>query len=140
MDATFDDLMRHHAGASPGGVAVAFRALQRAQELLGRMPTAVRTAFGGPGARDAFVQVLGPDGYAVDPALARPDLGARRRFVFEFDGTLVLVLRDGFVTDEFVDLAGRDVRTDAEEARLTELKGALRDRVLAAEPAEVFDP
>lgn len=57
---TFDELLRHHGGGSPGGVAHAFKALQRGLPLLSpdapceRRAVAVRTAFAGPGARDAF--------------------------------------------------------------------------------------
>ena len=44
-----------------------------------------------------------------------------------------IVLRDGFVTTEFVELVGRDERADDEE-RLRSLKGELADRVIAAPP------
>jgi hypothetical protein len=57
---SFADMLRHHGGGSPGGVAHAFKVLERALPLLEpggpaeRREIAVRTAFGGPGARDAF--------------------------------------------------------------------------------------
>jgi hypothetical protein len=47
----------------------------------------VRTAFGGPGARDGaelVTRAVSDGRYVVDPALARPHRGlARERFVFE---------------------------------------------------------
>ena len=46
-----------------------------------------------------------------------------------------LAVRDGFVTDEFVDLARTDPRTPEQEARLTALKAEMAERVMAA-PAE----
>src|SRR3954464_2646537 len=54
IDCSFDDLMRFHGVHSPGGVAHAFKVLERALPLLaggrppGRGEIAVRTAFGGP--------------------------------------------------------------------------------------------
>ena len=88
----FDDLLRHHGGGSPGGVALAFKALERGLPLIApdappeRREVVVHTAFGGPGARDAFECVLGTvtgERYVVDHALERPDLPpTRARFVF----------------------------------------------------------
>ena len=60
---TFDDLIRYHGPHSPGGVAVAFKAMHRAFPLLTsgapvpRRAVVVRTAFRGPGARDGFEAV-----------------------------------------------------------------------------------
>lgn len=57
---SFDDMLRYHGGGSPGGVAHAFKVLERALPLLSpdglseRREIVVETAFGGPGARDAF--------------------------------------------------------------------------------------
>src|SRR5918997_2143177 len=89
---SFDDMMKYHGPGSPGGVAVAFKVLQRACALLSpdgpppRREIAVRTSFGGPGARDGFeaaIRAVTGDRYTVDPDLARPELGREReRFVF----------------------------------------------------------
>ena len=89
---SFDDLMRYHGPSSPGGVAHAFKVLERALPLLDpggpceRREIVVETAFGGPGARDAFEMVtraVTGDRYRVDPALARPERGRTlERFVF----------------------------------------------------------
>src|SRR4051794_18396362 len=145
---TIDDVMRYHGPHSPGGVAIAYKALERALPLLSDPPerrdVAVRTAFGGPGARDAFEYVLRAvtgERYIVDPALAPPQLGPRARFVFVFVGggrTVTLVLRDGFVTEELVGLAGLGARDPGQEARLTTLKAELAQRVLAARAEAVF--
>ena len=57
---SFDDMLKYHGPGSPGGVAVAFKALQRAFEVLSpgeppaRRSIVVRTPFRGPGARDGF--------------------------------------------------------------------------------------
>lgn len=140
MRAAVLELLRGHG--SPGGVAIALRALERALPLLDgdRHALVIRTAFGGPGARDAFELMTAAvsDGrYTVDPALRRPELGvARERFVFTFDDVTV-VIRDGFVTDEFAALAFAAERSPDEQARLEVLKRELADRVLAAQ--DVFD-
>jgi hypothetical protein len=149
---SFDDMLRYAGPHSPGGVAHAFKALQRAIAVLSpgappqRRSIVVRTPFQGPGARDGFEAVTRAvtDGrYTVDTALVRRDLGRlRESFVFEVcigDRTATLLLRDGFVTEEFIDLAGQDGRTDAEESRLDELKAQLAQRVMTAAAEDVYD-
>jgi hypothetical protein len=105
----------------------------------------VRTAFRGPGARDgveAVTRAVTDGRYIVEPALARPDLGRlRESFVFEVsigERSVTLIMRDGFVTEEFINLAQKD-RTDEEESRLDELKAQLAQRVIAADAADVYD-
>lgn len=152
IEFSFADMMRYHGPGSPGGVANAFKVLQRAFGLLSpdeppqRRSIAIRTSFRGPGARDGFelvTRAATSDRYTVDPALARPDLGRKlASFVFEVsigDRSVTLLLRDGFVTDEFIDLAGKDERTEPEEARLDVLKAGLARRVMAADAADVYD-
>jgi hypothetical protein len=148
---SFDDLMRFHGPRSPGGVAHAYKVLERALPLLAggappeRRTIVIRTAFGGPGARDGFelvTRAVGEGRYLVDPSIARPALGvARERFVFVLASrqTVTLVLREGFVTDEFVALARADTRTPDEEAQLDALKREMADRVMAAPAAAVYD-
>jgi hypothetical protein len=149
---TFDDMMRYHGPHSPAGVAMAFKVMQRAFAELSpdgpppRREVMVRTAFRGPGARDGFEAVtraVTEDRYTVDRSLVRPDLGRLREdFVFEVtigNRTAMLVLRDGFVTDEFIDMARTENRTDEQEQRLDELKAQLAQRVMAAPAAEVYD-
>jgi len=106
----------------------------------------VRTAFRGPGARDgveAVTRAVTDGRYIVDLALARPDLGRlRESFVFELsigERSATLIIRDGFVTEEFIDLAQKDARTDEEESRLDDLKAQLAQRVMTAAAADVYD-
>jgi hypothetical protein len=149
---TFDDMMRYHGVHSPAGVAMAFKVMQRAFAALSpdgpppRREVVVRTAFRGPGARDGFEAVTRAvtDGRnTVDRSLVRSDLGRLREdFVFVVrigDRTATLLLRDGFVSDEFIDLARAENRTDEQEQRLDELKAQLAQRVIAAPAAEVYD-
>jgi hypothetical protein len=149
---TFDDMMRYHGGHSPAGVAMAFKVMQRSFAILSpngppeRRSITVRTAFRGPGARDGFETVTRAvsDGrYIVDRTLVRTDRGRRLEdFVFVVEigrHSVTLFLRDGFVTDEFVDLARTENRSDAEEQRLDELKAQLAQRVLGAQAEDLFD-
>jgi hypothetical protein len=149
---SFEDLMRYHGPGSPGGVAHAFKVLERALPLLEpdgppeRREIAIRTAFGGPGARDGFelvTRAVTGNRYVVDPALARPERGqAIERFVFElgYRGRAVtLTVREGYVSDEFIALARTARRTDAEETRLTALKREMAARITAVPAAEVYD-
>ena len=82
---SFEDMMKYHGPGSPGGVAQAFKVMERAFPVLSpdeppqRREISIRTSFGGPGARDGFEAVtraLTGDRYTVDagarPARARP--------------------------------------------------------------------
>jgi hypothetical protein len=152
VEFSLEDMLRYAGPNSPGGVAHAFKALQRAIAVLSpdappqRRSIAVRTPFQGPGARDGFEAVtraVTDDRYTVDTALTRPELGRlRQSFVFEIsiaDRTVTLLLRDGFVTEEFIDLAGKPERTESDESRLDELKAQLAQRVMAAPAEDVYD-
>ena len=151
LEFSFADLMRYHGPGSPGGVAHAYKVLEQALPLLApdgvpeRRAVRVRTAFAGPGARDAFELVLRAvteERYAVDPALARPSRGrAAERFVFVLthrEREVTLAVRDGFVTDEFVDLARTEPRTPEQESRLTALKAEMAERVMSAPADAVY--
>ena len=50
-----------------------------------------------------------------------------------------MLLRPGFVTAEFIDLAGKADRDQAEEAHLDQLKAQLSQRVLAATAEDVYE-
>jgi hypothetical protein len=149
---SFDDMMRYHGPGSPGGVANAFKVLQRAIEVLSpdeapqRRNIVVRTAFRGPGARDGFEAVtraVTEGRYTVDRTLLRADRGRLLEdFVFEVGlggSPVTLLLRDGFVTEEFIDLARTEARTEAQERRLDELKAQLAQRVMATPAADVYE-
>jgi len=148
----FDDLIKYHSPGSPAGVAVAFKAMELAFAALSpdappeRRSVIVRTAFRGPGARDGFEAVtraVTEGRYTVDRTLLRADRGRLLEdFVFEVGvggSAVTLLLRDGFVTEEFIDLARTDDRTDVQERRLDGLKAQLAQRFMATPAAEVFE-
>ena len=148
---SFEDMIRYHGPESPGGVAHAFKVLERALPMLAdggppeRRGMTVRTAFGGPGARDAFelvTRAVTEDRYAVDPSLALPQRGlALERFVFRLGHrgrTVTLILREGYVTEEFIVLTRTEGRTPEEEQRLARWKLEMADRVMAAAAADVY--
>lgn len=149
---SFDDLMGYHGFGFPGGVAHGYKVLERALPLLAggeapeRREIEIRTAFRGPGARDAFEMVtrsLTENRYVVDPALERPERGttlARYVFVVSYRGTTVqLQIREGLVRDEFIALGRKADRTADEEMQLTLLKQQMAERLLATSAAEVYD-
>ena len=149
---SFEDMLKYHGPGSPGGVAQAFKVMERAFPVLKpdgppiRREITVRTSFGGPGARDGFEAVtraVSGDRFTRDPSLARPELGREReRFVFVVgygDRSVTLVLREGYVTPEFIDLARKDGRSPEEKARLDELKEEMARTVMGAEAADVYD-
>ncbi len=149
---SYEDMTRYHGGGSPGGVAHAFKVLERALPVLAgdlvpeRREIEIRTAFGGPGARDGFelvTRAVTEGRYVVDAALERPGLGlARARFVFCLrcrDREATLVVREGFVSDEFVLLARAKGRDGDDERRLEVMKREMADRVMSAPAPEVYD-
>lgn len=149
---SFEDILKYHGPGSPGGAAHAFKVLERALPLLDpqrpceRREIVVETAFGGPGARDAFelvTRAVTGDRFRVDAALARPERGrALERFVFALsyrDRRATLALREGFVTDEFLALARSEQRTADHERRLDALKLEMAERVMARPAGEVYD-
>jgi len=106
----------------------------------------VRTAFGGPGARDAFecvTRAVSEDRFVVDSTLERPERGRTlERFVFRLayrDRTVTLAVREGYVTDEFIELARKEGRTAEETARLDLLKAEMATRVMAVPAVDVYD-
>jgi len=146
-----EDLMRYNGAGSPGGVAHAFKVMERAFALLGPLGTlerreiTVATAFGGPGARDAFetvARVVTGDRFHLDPKLARPERGMTlERFVFRVDyrrRSVTLAVREGFVTDDLIELARRD-RNPHEEARLDTLKQEMDELVMSSPAADVYE-
>ena len=143
--------MKYHGPSSPGGAAHAFKVLERALALLDpdgpceRREIVVETAFAGPGARDVFEMVtraVTGGRFRVDPGLARPERGrAMAAFVFRLsyrDRSVTLAVREGFVTDEFIDLARTEHRDAEQERRLDVLKRDMADRVLAHPAGEVY--
>lgn len=149
---TFAELMHYHGFGFPGGVAHGFQVMRRAFPLLDdgnppeRREIVINTAFGGPGARDAFEMVtrgLTEGRYTVDPKLAAVERGETLKgyvFLLSYRGrTLRLTIRDGIVRDEFIALGRKKDRTPAEELRLTELKQDMADRVMALRPEDAYD-
>lgn len=148
---SYKDMMRYHGSRSPGGVAHAFKVMERAFPRLDpdgrvqRREIMVTTAFGGPGARDGFEMVVRAgteDRYVLDPELARPERGTTlERFVFRIgyrQRSVTLAVREGFVTDELIALA-RQERNPQEEARLDVLKLEMAKRVISSPAADVYD-
>ena len=149
---TYDDMVRFHGHGSPGGVAHAFKLLQRALPLLDpaapceRREIAIATAFGGPGARDAIelaTRAVSGGRFELDPSLARPERGRTlERFVFRLgyrDRTVTLAARAGSVPDELIDLARVEHRTPAQEERLDVVKLAAAEAALAMPATDVYE-
>ncbi|MBA3743906.1 hypothetical protein [Sporichthya sp.] len=145
-----EDLLRYHGPGSPAGVALAFKVLQRWLPLpVGGAPErreiAVTTAFRGPGARDGFelvTRAVTEGRYVLDATMERPDRGwVLEQFVFRitYRGTArLLLLRPGFVDEEFISLA-RAERSPADETRFTALKAATAKAILACAADEVVE-
>lgn len=147
-----EDMLKYSGPGSPGGVAHAFKIMERAFPLLDpaqppqRRQIWVRTAFAGPGARDAIELVTRAatgDRYVVDPAMALTSRGPTlESFVFQVsygDNAVMLAVSESIVPDEFVALARTEGRSQAQEERFTRLKLEMFDRVMGLPADEVYD-
>jgi hypothetical protein len=150
---TFADLTKYHGFGYPGGVAHAFKVMQRALPLLDggappeRHALHLETAFGGPGARDAFEMVtrmVTSGRYIVN----RPEIDTTRplyweafyRFTWRYrERQLALAIRSGHVREEFIRLGSKPDRDAAEEARLAFLKTEMADRLMQLPAEEVYE-
>jgi hypothetical protein len=150
---TVEDLNRYHGFGFPGGVAHAFKVMQRALPLLSpdappeRREITVRTPFKGAGARDAFEMVTRAtteSRYTVDDALLALERGEILKgyvFVLGYRDRLVkLVIREGIVREEFILLGRKPGRTPEEDERLAALKQDMAERLLRLPADEVYDP
>ena len=148
-----EDLNRYHGFGFPGGVAHAFKVMQRALPLLSpdapveRREITIRTPFKGAGARDAFEMVTRAttEGrYTIDDALLALERGEILKgyvFVLGYRGKSVkLVIREGIVREEFILLGRKPDRTPGEDVRLAGLKQDMAERLLRLPADEVYDP
>ena len=149
---SIDFLTAYHGFGYPGGVAHAFKVMERALPLLDsngppeRRDIHIATPFKGPGGRDAFEMVTRcvTDGrFIVDPTLMKPERGEVLKgyvFYLTYRGrTLCLQIRDGHVREEFILLGRKPSRTPQEEDRLAYLKQEMADRLRATPAAEVYE-
>ena len=152
IDFTFQEMLNYSGPGSPGGVAMAFKAMELAFPLLdpngplARREVVIDTAFRGPGARDGFELVtrgLTEGRYTVDAERERPERGTTlEQFVFHFayrGAGCTLLVRDGHVTDEFIALARSPDLSPADQQRFTAMKQDLADRLMASAAADVFE-
>jgi hypothetical protein len=150
---SFEEMRRYSGPHSPGGVALGFKLMERAFAVLEpgglveRREVLFSTAFGGPGVRDAcelVTRALTDGRYVVDATLGRPERGdALRTFAFRVtyrDRTESLLLREGFVTEEFGRLAQASELTAEEQERFAAVKQALADQLMATDAGDVFEP
>jgi len=150
---SFDDLMKYHGPLLPGGVAHGFKVMERAFPLLAdgappeRLAIAVKTAFPGPGARDAFEMVtraMTGTRYVIDTAIAPPgtieaSTGAYFWRVAAGDRSIDLSVRPGMVRQEFIDLGRKRNHTPEELERIEWLKQEMADRLRSLPADVVYD-
>lgn len=153
IEYAYADLVKYHGHGYLGGVALAFKALQRGLPLLAdgqppeRSEIALDTAFPGPGGRDGFEMVtrmVSGGRYAVAFAIAGADVPKSPTgsyfFRFKYRGRAVdLALRPGIVREEFLRLARQDKLDAQEKARLEELKADMAERLMAQPAEALFD-
>lgn len=153
IEYVYADLVKYHGYGYLGGVALAFKAMQRGLPLLSdgyppeRNEIALDTAFPGPGGRDGFEMVtrmVSGNRYKVDYSIAGADVPKSPTgsyfFRFKYRGRAVdLALRPGIVREEFLRLARQEKHSPEEISRLEELKADMADRLLAQPAEALFD-
>lgn len=151
--AFLDVLTYHGPDNSVAGVAHAFKAMERAWPLLDaarppeRYEVHIDSAFPGDGSRDAFEMVTravtgGRYRFVPEIAPATAPEGPEGRFFFRihYRATAVdLTLRDGFVSDRFVERVRRGAQTADEEKALARLKQAMAVRLMGLAAPQVYD-
>lgn len=150
----FEDILRYHGPGYPGGVAHAFKVMERAfpllddGKLLERREISIITAFTGPGGRDGFEMVtrcFTDNRFFVDKHLPESlneleSPGGRYYFRLNYRRTSVAAtIRPGFVRDDFIQMARKKDRTLEEELLLVEMKKDMATRLMAAAAEEVYD-
>lgn len=150
---TFDDILKYHGPLAPGGVAHAYKVMERAFPALNsgmpleRRDIRIETSFAGPGARDAFEMVtraVTGERYRVDPDVgtAFASEGYRQRYVFRLsygDRVATAILRSGHVRDEFLALGAKKDRSKDEEIHLAWLKEEMTERLMKLDSIAVYD-
>ena len=154
---SYEDMIKYHGRFNIGGVAIAYRAIERGFAILspGRVPDRTETGFfsgmSGSGVLDGAEMVMRArtrGTLVVDPELGAAGAaagGCRGRFYFEVRvgrQAVGLVLKEGFVTAEFAGLAKgfNDGSLNPEQLkRLQEVKEELAARIMDAPAGQVFD-
>ncbi len=152
LEFSYTDMLCYAGPFSRAGVASALKMLQRAFGALSpnhppqRRSIVIRAAFDEPGIRDgieAVTRAVTDGRYGIDPGLARPDRGRMLRgFVFQatVNGrAATLLMRSGFITDEFFELTAKPERDQADESHLDELNIQLARHILATPAEEVYE-
>lgn len=160
---TYEELLSHHGGAMPGGVALAFRMLQWVfDEVLQTVPERGHCEFysglgeNGRGIIDTVTKVLGvvehdtlrlDKSYSLDKTGPAAPGGGRYYFECGYGDKLVkLAVKDGAIPDEFFQCsaemhrkrtAGEEI-TKAETDHLQQLRINLSKAILAADNNDLF--
>lgn len=155
LDISFEDCVRYHGRTSIGGVALGFRLVQKAlsdlcpDEVPERAEISVRTAFPGPGLRDAIEMVtraVTRGAYEIDtgaaPGTAPEAAIGRLWFEIRIRGRVAVYQAvSGAMSDEFIGLArkshGEGLTAD-QNKRWTRLKEDLAAHVMAARAEDVL--
>ena len=130
----FDEMLNYHGPGFPGGVAHGFKVMQRAFPLLDDGNLLERREI-------SFVTA---GRYVVDKELpeAANELespGGRYYFRLSYRGRSVAVtLRPGYVREEFIQLARKKGRTEAEERVLAGMKRDMAARLMAAKAEDIY--
>lgn len=160
---TYEELLAHHGGAMPGGVALAFRMLQWVfDEVLHESPERGHCEFysglgeNGRGIIDTVTKVLGvaehkslrlDKSYSLDKT--GPFAPGGGRYYFECgcgDKLLKLAVKDGAIPEEFFRCSAEmhrkrssgEVITQAETDHLQQLRIDLSETILAADSSDLF--
>ena len=160
---SYEELLGHHGGAMPGGVALAFRMLQWIfNDILKTVPERGACTFysglgiNGRGIIDTVKMVTGVEenstlrldiDYSLDKTGPVAPGGGRYYFEFGYAGKMIrLAVKDGAIPEEFFRcsaemhrkrLAGEGI-SEEETAHLQQLRTELSKAILGADSSDLF--
>jgi hypothetical protein len=151
---TYEQMLAYHGQKHPGGVAVAFKALETALARLcpDGLPERdrIRLVVGvdGPGVVDGFecaTRAFSRFRAVLDRSIRKGEAVCGEHFYFEvhYKGAgVALALKDGTLGAEFQALAAKHssgTATPTEKASFDAMRRELADRVIATSGADLFD-
>ncbi len=151
---SYEELVKYHDKNHWGGVALAWKIIQLAAEILNdgqaleRSLVRIRTGLNPPGLVDGFeylTRAVTRQRLVVDPTLNQGPKSPFGSFCFVIgyaEKRVALQLKEGLLPDDFATLGRKcqaGMGSEEEKTRWTGIKHSLGEVIMGKEPRELFD-